>query len=142
MEAGVFDLKVAFTQIYLLNFDVPRTGAKCSEVDDAGAVLVVVGGNAGDSFVGGKLEAGAAAFGLHVNQDLKRATKQLTFGETFLRDGIELRNGEQQLYIVDPWISDLARDTAAAVLAVDNFVIAVQVFAVVFANLLVDFNNL
>ena len=59
-----------------------------------------------------------------------------------MRDGIQLGNSKQQLYVVNGWVGDLARDRTAAVLTVDDFVVAVQIFAVVFANFLVDIRNL
>ena len=75
MKAGVLDLKVPFAQINLFDLDIPRTSAKGFEVDNAGAVLIVIGGNAGDGLVRCKLEAGATALGLHIDADLERATK-------------------------------------------------------------------
>ena len=64
-----------FAQINLFDLDIPRTSAEGFEVDNAGAVLIVVGRNAGDGLVRCKLEAGATALGLHIDADLERATK-------------------------------------------------------------------
>ena len=59
-----------------------------------------------------------------------------------MRDGIQLGNSKQQLYIVNGRVGNLTRDRTAAVLSINNFVVTVQIFAVVFANFLVDIRNL
>ena len=59
-----------------------------------------------------------------------------------MRDGIQLGDSEQQLYVVNGRVGDLTRDRTTAIFSIDNFVVTVQIFAVVFANFLVDIRNL